>query len=227
MLAVPLRATALVSQSADTTVSGNSPRKSHALLQRAVGEPVSHLRSCNSSFEDSSPLIPHHVIMCLIDQLLIHSIVGDFFAVTCTGRGLQWERVCYVLWKEIWETPVHGCTWTRNPQHSLANRHTQLLKLVKMKSENRKNHQKWGPRWCDMNSLCARLSKKTKNHSAEFILCLCWLWRRSDYSLLEMFSQRCWIKYLEDSSRLLHSHRLSSLSEKWKKKKKCNQTLRV
>lgn len=173
MLAVPLRATALVSQSADTTVSGNSPRKSHALLQRAVGEPVSHLRSCNSSFEDSSPLIPHHVIMCLIDQLLIHSIVGDFFAVTCTGRGLQWERVCYVLWKEIWETPVHGCTWTRNPQHSLANRHTQLLKLVKMKSENQKNHQKWGPRWCDMNSLCARLSKKNPKTTQQNSYCVC------------------------------------------------------
>lgn len=79
MLAVPLGATALVSQSADTTVSGNSLRKSHTPLQRAVGEPVSHLRSCNSSFEDSSPLIPHHVIMCLIDRFLIHSIVGDFF----------------------------------------------------------------------------------------------------------------------------------------------------
>lgn len=78
MLAVPLRATALVSQSADTTVSGNSLRKSLTPLQGAVGEPVSHLRSCNSSFEDFSPLILHHVIMCLIDRFLIHSIVGDF-----------------------------------------------------------------------------------------------------------------------------------------------------
>lgn len=97
MLAVPLGATALVSQSADTTVSGNSLRKSHTPLQRAVGEPVSHLRSCNSSFEDSSPLIPHHVIMCLIDRFLIHSIVGDFFfgAVTRAGRGLQWESVMF------------------------------------------------------------------------------------------------------------------------------------
>lgn len=42
----------------DAAVSGNSQRKIHTLLQRAVGEPVSHLRSCNSSFEDASPLIP-------------------------------------------------------------------------------------------------------------------------------------------------------------------------
>lgn len=42
----------------DAAVSGNSQRKIHIPLQRAMGEPVSHLRSCNSSFEDASPLIP-------------------------------------------------------------------------------------------------------------------------------------------------------------------------
>lgn len=102
MLAVPLGATALVSQSADTTVSGNSLRKSHTPLQRAVGEPVSHLRSCNSSFEDSSPLIPHHVIMCLIDRFLIHSIVGDFFFFwSCHSRRQRFTVAeCYV-WRKI------------------------------------------------------------------------------------------------------------------------------
>lgn len=96
MLAVPLRATALVSQSADMTVSGNSLRMSHTPLQRAVGKPVSHLRSCNSSFEDSSPLIPHHVIMCLIDRFLIHSIVGDFSLSLAAAEVYSGRELCFV-----------------------------------------------------------------------------------------------------------------------------------
>lgn len=125
MLAVPLRATALVSQSADITVSGNSLRKSHTPLQRAVGEPVSHLRSCNSSFEDSSPLIPRHVIMCLIDRFLIHSIVGGFLAVSSSSsRGLQWESVMFRenKYQSLWHTTEQTCrqrwlnfkTWRAN-----------------------------------------------------------------------------------------------------------------
>ncbi|CAG05058.1 unnamed protein product [Tetraodon nigroviridis] len=92
------------------TVSGNSLRKSHTPLQRAVGEPVSHLRSCNRSFEDSSPLIPRHVIMCLIDRFLIHSIVGGFLAVSRSSRGLQWKSVMFLENKYKSLCHIAACT---------------------------------------------------------------------------------------------------------------------